>query len=624
MSDIITTLHPENDENINLYPNIKKENIPSKSVDKSKLGDDVLDVINGIADSLSNAIASIEQPKYYGTLPTTDKGLIVYSDGYLYSWNGTQYVTTGILYQALQIADSSVTPPKFSNTTQESYQQKPYIETKVTVTSLANWISTSGSLYTQGWHSVNNINKGIYLVTGYNVNNDGFPLYYVKNSLNEIVSQFSGTNSTNYTDVVVYVENDNNTIYINGSGTTSNIVLKKLEFSDLATKCIDLDVNKANKINTRKPIALYFDNVYGSSYVLAPSGISFNNYIISTTNTTYNEAHSIVLPVEPNFKYHVYGRQWNATFPCYVIRNASGEILAASSASDNSYIETDITMPDNASTITINGRGIELYEYVDVRENNLPSTYNIVGLGDSIMEGVGALIRVTGDTTKKQSFDAMSIMQENLGCNVLNAGIGGITLAKVNDSFLSVVDIVKAICGQSTWDLVDSTVEDIITSDGYCAYLRDNITALKNTDFTKVDVLFISAGFNDFRYFSRQIGNISSDEYTEIGAIALISQLMATYYPNVKIYLATAGYYYSSASDNADDYTNPTLNMNLRTYSNTIAAAIKEFSYPVYNIMADGGVNKYNYSYYLKDGVHRTIKGYELLGKQYAKFIKNN
>ena len=40
-NDIITTLHPDNDPNTNLYPNIKKENIPSKAINLSKLSPEV-------------------------------------------------------------------------------------------------------------------------------------------------------------------------------------------------------------------------------------------------------------------------------------------------------------------------------------------------------------------------------------------------------------------------------------------------------------------------------------------------------------------------------------------------------------------------------------------------------
>ena len=114
MSDIITTLHPDNDPDTDLYPNIKKENIPNGAVDASKLSSDVNNTLNGINEQLVNAIASITQPKYYdiSSLPSTDVGLIVGSDGYIYSWNGTSYASTNILYQATQIADGSI---DFSN-----------------------------------------------------------------------------------------------------------------------------------------------------------------------------------------------------------------------------------------------------------------------------------------------------------------------------------------------------------------------------------------------------------------------------------------------------------------------------------------------------------------------------
>ena len=40
MADVITTLHPENDETINLYPNIKKDNIPANAIDTGKLANE--------------------------------------------------------------------------------------------------------------------------------------------------------------------------------------------------------------------------------------------------------------------------------------------------------------------------------------------------------------------------------------------------------------------------------------------------------------------------------------------------------------------------------------------------------------------------------------------------------
>lgn len=97
MTDIITTLHPETDEDTNLYPNIKKENIPNKSINLNRLDDDVTSILE-----------NFNQPKYYSVLPSGDVGLIVYTDGYLYYWNGTQYISSGIVYQATQVPNNSI------------------------------------------------------------------------------------------------------------------------------------------------------------------------------------------------------------------------------------------------------------------------------------------------------------------------------------------------------------------------------------------------------------------------------------------------------------------------------------------------------------------------------------
>ena len=50
-NDIITNLHPDNDPSTNLYPNIKKENIPSKSITTNKLDDDVLSLMRSLKPS---------------------------------------------------------------------------------------------------------------------------------------------------------------------------------------------------------------------------------------------------------------------------------------------------------------------------------------------------------------------------------------------------------------------------------------------------------------------------------------------------------------------------------------------------------------------------------------------
>lgn len=90
MAEIITNLHPDGDKNTNLYPNIKKENIPNKSIDISKLDDNVLSLIGSLkpsgTDTSSNILAF-----------TSNKGIYVATDnGHWYYWNGTQYADGGV------------------------------------------------------------------------------------------------------------------------------------------------------------------------------------------------------------------------------------------------------------------------------------------------------------------------------------------------------------------------------------------------------------------------------------------------------------------------------------------------------------------------------------------------
>lgn len=113
-NEIITTLHPEQDPNTNLYPNIKKENIPDGSIDENKLDPNYTNDIDNKITSLNNDVDNINyriddlsdgSPRYVNTSTnilsqTTNKGLAVGTDtGHWYYWDGTKYVDGGV-YQS--------------------------------------------------------------------------------------------------------------------------------------------------------------------------------------------------------------------------------------------------------------------------------------------------------------------------------------------------------------------------------------------------------------------------------------------------------------------------------------------------------------------------------------------
>lgn len=136
MADILTTLHPYTDENSNLYPNIKKDNIPNKSIDLNKLGDDVRSLLNSInelhpsgTDTEANILAF-----------TSNKGIYIGTDtGNWYYWNGSSYVSGGV-YQSTAIADNSISTSKI-------------IDGAVTTDKILNYSITTDKL---GFSSVTN------------------------------------------------------------------------------------------------------------------------------------------------------------------------------------------------------------------------------------------------------------------------------------------------------------------------------------------------------------------------------------------------------------------------------------------------------------------------------------
>lgn len=87
--EIITTLHPDQDPNTNLYPNIKKENIPNGSISTTKLDPDVLSMIGSLKPSGVDTSSNILSKK-------SNDGIWVGSDtGKWYYWDGSKYIEGG-------------------------------------------------------------------------------------------------------------------------------------------------------------------------------------------------------------------------------------------------------------------------------------------------------------------------------------------------------------------------------------------------------------------------------------------------------------------------------------------------------------------------------------------------
>ena len=142
MAEIITTLHPDGDGNTNLYPNIKKENIPSKSISTDKLDDNVLSLIGSLKPSGTDTSANI-------LAFTSNKGIYVATDnGHWYYWNGSAYADGGVYL-------ASVGFVTISSNTITNVDMAPINSIITIVTSLSNLPEgvTEGSLLTYNQYS---------------------------------------------------------------------------------------------------------------------------------------------------------------------------------------------------------------------------------------------------------------------------------------------------------------------------------------------------------------------------------------------------------------------------------------------------------------------------------------
>lgn len=242
-----------------------------------------------------------------------------------------------------------------------------------------------------------------------------------------------------------------------------------------------------------------------------------------------------------------------------------------------------------------------------------------VGFGDSIMEGFGVLT-----PNKLPTEDCISVMSKYLNTPIYNGGIGGAKLSSGNCSFVEIVD--SLISGE--WTNFDTNLNELINNNANMTSAIIQYNKIKSLDFSKVDFLAIAYGTNDWTA-GRRLENIDNpmDKYTICGALRYCVSNLLTKYPQLKLYVFTPCYrdhLGTKQDETSDTFINPTSNLKLTDVCDGIENTCKELHIPCKNMYYDSNLNKYTRNEYLSDYVHRNAKGYELMGKQYAKFVDSN
>lgn len=210
---------------------------------------------------------------------------------------------------------------------------------------------------------------------------------------------------------------------------------------------------------------------------------------------------------------------------------------------------------------------------------------------------------------------APAFVGEYTGATVYNVGFGGCRMSVHPTNgygAFSMWALAKAIA-ENSW-----TTQDAQVSSG-ASYFPEQLSLLKSVDFSKVDMVVIHYGTNDFAAGSAITidNNNDPDDYNTLcGALRYSVEKLLGKYPKLQIYVSLPVYRFwteNNVTTYAEDYVkhNHTLPDFVEALRNTSA----EYNLPVIDGYHGMGVNKYNASAYLSDGTHHNVDGRKLFGE---------
>lgn len=254
---------------------------------------------------------------------------------------------------------------------------------------------------------------------------------------------------------------------------------------------------------------------------------------------------------------------------------------------------------------------------VSVRAEGLSALMELgktgLALGDSNMQATAI--------TVGEGEDPGTIIGSILRCSLLNGGIGGTTYADVN-GLLSFNKLADALVSRD-FSGVDAGIAAILQEYPSFTCLTTRWAAIKQTPLADIDFLLLAYGTNDWN-LGKTIDNENNplDVSTILGSLRYGVKKLLEANPSMRIYVVTPAYRYGMNDDDNNDSDNYPINgVYLHEVGDAIFDACKALHIPCLNYYYTSGSNTYNRSAILNGGTHRTKYGYELMGKQYSKFI---
>ena len=244
----------------------------------------------------------------------------------------------------------------------------------------------------------------------------------------------------------------------------------------------------------------------------------------------------------------------------------------------------------------------------------------------------GKILACIGDSITENG-DWPSRVATKLGLTAYNYGFGGCRMGKHSLTTQGV--IYNKMCFFNLARYINTGVytELIAAADALYAENGDDnrvqAAAFAATDWSTVDYICVAFGTNDFQG-DVPIGTIAdnlSDGSTFYGAINYAIQQILSVYPHIKIMFVSPMWRQRQASgDNKDSNNYPNNNgAYLYDFADAVINAANRQQLSAFDLYRNSGVNQYNYSTYLVDGLHPTTGvGYQLVADKIGSFIASN
>ena len=224
--------------------------------------------------------------------------------------------------------------------------------------------------------------------------------------------------------------------------------------------------------------------------------------------------------------------------------------------------------------------------------------------------------------------DISSYLAMMTGATVYNCGFGGCEMSTHADSNynpFSMCNLATAIA-TDTW----TDQETAAAASGMPAYFADTVTLLESIDFSKIDIVTIAYGTNDWNNGSPLDNGGNADKQYFADAMRYSIETLLTAFPNLHIFVCTPIYrcFLNASYEFIDDTTTHenSHGLTLGDFIEKTVEVAKEYLLPVidnYNI----GMNRYNRLTYFPstDGAHPKPEGNQLIASHIAKelFIFN-